>query len=160
MTDLDGRGAPPANPPAVPSSAQVARLRLVIARLYRQLAQASGADLDLTYAQLSALARTHEHGPLRIGELAAYEQVAAPSLTRTMAYLAANGLIRKEPDPTDGRSQLVSVTEKGAALIHRIRRQRSELLARRMARLTPEQNEALEAALPVLERLLTEEGRS
>src|SRR5690348_16949708 len=117
MTDLDGRGRPPAPPAAVPSSAQVARLRLVIARLYRQLAQASGTDLDLTYAQLSALARTHEHGPLRIGELAAYEQVAAPSLTRTVAPLAAAGLISKQPDPTDGRSQLVSVTRKGAALI-------------------------------------------
>ncbi|WP_225847196.1 MarR family winged helix-turn-helix transcriptional regulator [Streptomyces sp. HPF1205] len=156
MTDLDGRGRRPAPPAAAPSSAQVARLRLVIARLYRQLAQASGSDLDLTYAQLSALARTHEHGPMRIGELAAYEQVAAPSLTRTVAPLAAAGLISKQPDPTDGRSQLVSVTEKGAALIDRIRRQRSELLARRMARLTPEQAGALEAALPVLEQLLTE----
>jgi DNA-binding MarR family transcriptional regulator len=148
MTDTDGRGAP--------SSAAVARLRLVIARLYRQLAQASGGDLTLTYAQLSALARTQEHGPLRIGELAAHEQVAAPSLTRTVAPLLRAGLVAKQPDPSDGRSWLVSITPEGAEVLGRIRRTRSELLARRMARLDAGQLDALLAALPALEQLLTD----
>lgn len=138
------------------SAAAVTRLRLVIARLYRQLAQASADDLNLTYAQLSALARTQEHGPLRIGELAAQEQVAAPSLTRTMAPLAAAGLVARQPDPSDGRSWLVSVTPEGAALLGRIRRKRSELLTRRIARLDSVQLDTLLAALPVLEQLLTE----
>jgi DNA-binding MarR family transcriptional regulator len=148
MTDTHGRGAP--------SSAAVARLRLVIARLHRQLAQASSDDLNLTYAQLSALARIQEHGPLRLGELAAYEQVAAPSLTRTVAPLSAAGLIAKQPDPSDGRSWLVSVTPEGGEVLGRIRRERSELLARRMARLDAGQLDALLAALPALEQLLTE----
>lgn len=148
MTDTSRRGAPPA--------AAVDRLRLVIARLYRQLAQASGNDLNLTYAQLSALARTQQHGPLRIGELAAYEQVAAPSLTRTVAPLAAAGLIAKQPDPTDGRSSLVTITPEGDDVLDRIRRTRSGLLARRMARLDPDRLDALLAALPALEQLLTE----
>lgn len=148
MTDTDGRGAP--------SQAAVTRLRLVIARLYRQLAQASGDDLNLTYAQLSALARTQEHGPLRIGELAAHEQVAAPSLTRTMAPLVAEGLVSRQPDPSDRRSWLVTITPAGADLLGRIRRQRSELLARRIARLEPGRLDTLLAALPVLEQLLTE----
>ncbi|MFC4031936.1 MarR family winged helix-turn-helix transcriptional regulator [Streptomyces polygonati] len=153
-----GHGAPSAPPPpaAMPSSPDVARLRLLIARLYRQMAQASGDDLNLTFAQLSALARIEEHGPLRLGELAAHEQVAAPSLTRTVGPLAAAGLIRKEPDPSDGRSWLVSIAPAGADVLIRIRRERSELLARRMSRLTPEQSRTLRAALPVLERLLTE----
>jgi DNA-binding MarR family transcriptional regulator len=134
----------------------VARLRLVVARLHRQLAQASGNGLDLTYAQLSALARTQEFGPLRIGELAAYEQVAAPSLTRTVGPLVAAGLLHKSPDPSDGRSWLVSIAPAGTDLLVRIRRERSELLARRMSRLTAEQSRTLRAALPVLEQLLTE----
>jgi DNA-binding MarR family transcriptional regulator len=151
MTDTDGRGATSAA-----ASAAVPRLRLVIARLYRQLAQASGDDLNLTYAQLSALARTQEHGPLRIGELAAHEQVAAPSLTRTVAPLAAAGLVSKEPDPSDRRSWLVTITPEGAELLGRIRRERSELLARRIGRLDAGQVDTLLAALPVLEQLLTE----
>jgi DNA-binding MarR family transcriptional regulator len=131
----------------------VARLRLVIARLYRQLAQASEGH-GLTFAQLSALARTEERGPLRIGELAGYEQVAAPSLTRTVGPLVAAGLLRKEPDPSDGRSWLVSITTAGNELLGRLRRERSALLARRMSQLTPEQHDALRAALPALEQLL------
>lgn len=157
MTDTDG--APPArdqSPPYLPDQAAVARLRLVVARLYRQMAQASGEARDLTMAQLSALARTEEYGPLRMGELAAHERVAVPSLTRTARPLAAAGLIRKEPDPSDGRSMLVEITPEGRELLGRIRRERSELLARRMSRLTDGQSQALLAALPVLELLLTE----
>ena len=154
MTPSDGRGAPPEQP-APPSSSAVARLRLIVARLYRQMAQASD-DLNLTYAQLSALARVQEYGPLRLGELAAREQVAAPTLTRTLRPLAAAGLLSKESDPLDGRSLLVRITDDGTDLLGRIRRERSELLARRMARLTEEQNRTLMAALPVLELLLTE----
>jgi DNA-binding MarR family transcriptional regulator len=151
MTDTDG-----ALPHTPPDQAAVARLRLVVARLYRQMAQASGEARDLTFAQLSALARIEEYGPLRIGELAAHERVAAPSLTRTVHPLAAAGLIRKEPDPSDGRSLLVTITDAGRALLGQVRRERSELLSRRMSRLTEEQSAALLAALPVLEMLLTE----
>jgi DNA-binding MarR family transcriptional regulator len=145
MTDSDGDGG--ASPAAV---------ALIVARLYRQLAQASADDLNLTYAQLSALARIEQIGPIRLGELAAREQVAAPTLTRTVRPLAEAGLIGKEPDPSDGRSWLVSIHGEGRALLSRIRRERSELLARRMGRLTVEQRETLSAALPVLELLLTE----
>ena len=148
MTDPDGRGGA--------SAAAVARLRLIVARLYRQMAQASADDLNLTYAQLSALARAEDYGPIRLGELAALEQVAAPTLTRTVRPLAEAGLMGKEPDPSDGRSWLVRITDEGSAVLGRIRRERSELLARRMARLTAPQRDALLAALPVLELLLTD----
>ncbi|WP_433888064.1 MarR family winged helix-turn-helix transcriptional regulator [Streptomyces sp. CA-111067] len=155
MTDDHGRRAPSASggPSAAPDPADVARLRLVLARLYRQMAQASGGDRELTFSQISALARTDQYGPLRIGELAAHEQVAAPSLTRTVQPLAAAGLIRKEPDPSDGRSSLVSITPAGRELLGEVRRERSELLSRRLSRLTPEQLDTLLAALPVLELL-------
>ena len=158
MTDDHGRRAPSPDPrpTATPDPAAVARLRLVLARLYRQMAQASSEDRELTFSQLSALARTGEYGPLRIGELAAHEQVAAPSLTRTVHPLAAAGLIRKEPDPSDGRSWLVSITPAGRELLGKVRRERSELLSRRLSRLTPEQLDTLLAALPVLELLQTE----
>ncbi|MEV6673929.1 MarR family transcriptional regulator [Streptomyces sp. NPDC051162] len=134
-------------------AAEVTRLRLVIARLYRQMAQASGSQ-DLTFSQLSALARTEEHGPLRLGALAAREAVAAPSMTRTLAALTRRGLVAKEPDPKDRRSHLVAVTPEGRALLATLRRERSEMLAERIARLTDEQRETLRSAVGVLELLL------
>ncbi|MCX4744435.1 MarR family transcriptional regulator [Kitasatospora sp. NBC_01287] len=135
--------------------ATVARLRLVVARLYRQLAQASSGQ-DLTFAQLSALARIEEHGPVRLGELAALERVAAPSMTRTVTPLVTAGLAARLPDPRDGRSFLVEPTPTGRALLARIRRQRSELLTRRIGALGAADREALGAAVPVLERLLAD----
>ncbi|MFD0397459.1 MarR family winged helix-turn-helix transcriptional regulator [Kitasatospora sp. NPDC127121] len=135
------------------SAEAVVRLRLAIGRLNRQMARASGGQ-DLTVAQLSALARVEVHGPLRLGELAAREGVAVPSVLRTIAPLTADGLIAKTPDPLDGRSQLLELTPAGLAAITRIRRERSALLARRSARLTPQQCRQLESAVPLLELLL------
>lgn len=137
--------------------ATIARLRLVIARLYRQMAQAS-AGSDLTYSQLSALARIEEHGTVRLGELAAHEGVAAPSLTRTITPLTASGLVDRQPDPTDGRSSLLTLTADGRSLLTRLRRERSELLSGRIGQLTAEEQRTLEAAVPLLEKLLKPAG--
>ncbi|MFC8720545.1 MarR family winged helix-turn-helix transcriptional regulator [Kitasatospora sp. NPDC057198] len=134
--------------------AQVARLRLVIARLNRHLMRASDRQ-EFTFAQQSALARIEEHGPVRLGELAALERVAAPSLTRTVASLVEAGMVNRVPDPNDGRSALVELSPEGVALLAHIRRRRSELLARRAAELTEAERQALMAALPVLERLVS-----
>jgi DNA-binding MarR family transcriptional regulator len=136
-------------------SEEVGRLRLVIARLHRQMAQASGSQ-DLTFAQLSALARIEQCGPIRLGELAAREGVSAPSMTRTITPLSAAGLIGKEPDPGDGRSFLVATTATGRRTLTRIRKERSALLVQRMDRLSAEQREVLSAAIPILELLVDE----
>ncbi|MFD9066970.1 MarR family winged helix-turn-helix transcriptional regulator [Kitasatospora purpeofusca] len=134
-------------------AAAVARLRLVIARLHRRLAQSS-AGQEFTFAQQSAIARIEQHGPLRLGELAALEGVSAPSMTRTVGPLVTAGVVERLPDPTDGRSFLVAIAPAGADLLAGIRRQRSEHLARRAEALAPDEQALLRAALPVLEHLL------
>ncbi|MGV9271045.1 MarR family winged helix-turn-helix transcriptional regulator [Kitasatospora sp. NPDC003701] len=144
----------PTEAPALPAG-DLARLRLAVARLHRQMVQAS-TRLDLTFAQLSALARIEEHAPVRLVDLAAREGVAPPSMNRTLGPLHADGLIAKETDPRDRRSALITLTEHGRDTITQIRAQRSQLLARRLARLSPDQTDTLLAALPVLE-LLAEE---
>ncbi|MFJ4675744.1 MULTISPECIES: MarR family winged helix-turn-helix transcriptional regulator [unclassified Kitasatospora] len=134
--------------------AEVVRLRLVISRLHRQLVQASDRQ-EFTFAQQSALARIEQHGPIRLGELAALEGVAAPSMTRTVAPLVESRLVSRVPDPNDGRSVLVELSPEGTELLARIRRQRSEVLARRTAELTDGERRTLMAALPVLEHLVS-----
>jgi DNA-binding MarR family transcriptional regulator len=133
--------------------AVVARLRLTIGRLYRQMVQAADRH-DLTMAQLSAMVKLEEHGPLRLGELASREGVAGPSIIRTISPLTDGGLVRREPDPNDGRSSFVTLTPAGSALLDGIRRDRSDFLARRAERLTDEQRTVLVDAVPVLELLL------
>ncbi|QKW24668.1 MarR family transcriptional regulator [Kitasatospora sp. NA04385] len=110
---------------------------------------------EFTFAQQSALARIEQHGPVRLGELAALERVTAPSMTRTVASLVESGMVNRVPDPSDGRSVLVELSPEGVALLAHIRRRRSELLARRTAELTEPERRTLMAALPVLERLVS-----
>ncbi|GAA2102866.1 MarR family transcriptional regulator [Kitasatospora saccharophila] len=133
--------------------AEVARLRLVIARLNRHLMRASDRQ-EFTFTQQSALARIEQHGPIRLGELAGLERVSAPSITRTVASLVETGMVNRVPDPSDGRSVLVELSPDGVELLAHIRRRRSELLARRAAELTEAERRTLMAALPVLERLV------
>ncbi|PJN23002.1 MarR family winged helix-turn-helix transcriptional regulator [Kitasatospora sp. CB02891] len=151
MNDSSGHGSSAVGGGLDPAA--VVRLRLVVARLHRQLAQASDRQ-DFTFAQLSALARIEAHGPIRLGELAARERVAAPSMTRTVTPLVASGLVTRLPDPEDGRSALVELSAEGVELLAEIRQRRSEVLARRTAELDVRERAVLLEALPVLERLV------
>jgi DNA-binding MarR family transcriptional regulator len=140
------------NEPAVqPEPQDITRLRVAVGRLNRRLLQrASGR---LTFAQLSALVTIEKLGPIRSGELAARERVAAPSMTRTVAGLIEAGLADKVPDPLDGRSSLIVVTESARGLLAQVRTERAAELTERMQRLTPQQYAVLSAAIPVLELL-------
>jgi DNA-binding MarR family transcriptional regulator len=138
-------------PPQNPDSGDIARLRVAVGRLHRRLAQRTLGEL--AFAQVSALVTVEKHGPIRLGELASREKVAAPSMTRTVGGLLTAGLVDKIPDPEDGRSFHIVITAPGRTLLEQVRSQRSALLAERAARLTRVEYEALVTALPVLERL-------
>jgi DNA-binding MarR family transcriptional regulator len=138
-----------------PSGQDIAKLRVAVGRLHRRLAQR--ATNELTFAQVSALVTVERRGPIRLGELAAREKVAAPSMTRTAASLLVLGLIDKVPDPEDGRSFHIVLAEAGRELLDHVRTERSALLAERVSRLSAEQYATLLAALPVLEQLAEED---
>jgi DNA-binding MarR family transcriptional regulator len=130
------------------------RLRLAVGRLHRRVRLATN---DVPPLQLSALATLDRSGVLRSGELAQREAVTAPTMTRVLASLAERGLVLRTPDPSDARSVLVRLSEEGAQTLHRIRSQRTALLGARLARLQPQQLDALRAALPALEALVEDE---
>jgi len=65
-------------------------------------------------------------------------------------------LVQKIPDPEDGRSCHIVVTEAARTLLEKVRTERSAMLAERVSRLTPQQYETLVTALPVLEQLAEE----
>jgi len=138
-----------------PDPQDITRLRVAVGRLHRRLAQrASG---ELTFAQISALVTVEKHGPIRQGELAAREKVAAPSMTRTVGGLIEAGLVEKIPDPDDGRSCHIVVTPAAHALLDKVRSERAAMLTERTARLSAEQYATLVAALPVIEQLAEED---
>ena len=121
-------------------------------RLARRLRRT--ADGGLTATQLSALATIESRGPLRLGDLAAAEGIAPPTVSRLVDHLEGAGLVRRQTDARDGRSFLVALTPAGMALLAELRSTGTRLLDRAMASLGEDDQATLVAAVPVLERLL------
>jgi DNA-binding MarR family transcriptional regulator len=150
---------PPASSrPAISSAGLASALRLAVARLARRVRQeGTSAGDDLTASRLAALTTIEALGPITLGELAAIEQVQPPSMTRIVARLEEGGLVERQVDANDRRIVRVRVTPIGKRLLAQTRTKRDEFLAQRVARLTEDERELLERAIPLLEKLQDDE---
>ena len=128
-------------------------LRISVMRLARRLRSERDASYDLSLNQLSVLGVLERHGALTVGELASYERVQPPSMTRTVGCLVERGLASRDPHPSDRRQVVVVLTEAGRRLVLEDRRRRDAWLSQRLRELAPDEREALRRAAPILERL-------
>ena len=133
-------------------------MRISISRLARRLRVeqrmgVGGPDPALSDIQLAALSALERHQAMTPGELAEYEKVQPPSMTRVIAVLEERGLVRRSAHPTDRRQVVLTVTDEGRALVDRVRRRKEAWLSQRMQELSPEEIEILRAATPILEKL-------
>jgi DNA-binding MarR family transcriptional regulator len=128
-------------------------LRALLGRLARRLRQTSAVG-EITLSQASVLSLLEREGPATPGTLAAKERISPQSMGAILVSLEGIGLVSRTPDPTDGRSLVISLTEAGLQTVQGARRQREERLARALAEhFTVEEQQTLIAALPLLERL-------
>ena len=117
--------------------------------LFRLLSPPDG--LSLTAA--ATLATLERSGPRRLTALAVQEGVTQPAMTQLIARLQDSGLVRREADPADGRVVQVRLTDQGREMLARRRAVRAERLAGILARISPEDQAALAAALPAIDAL-------
>jgi DNA-binding MarR family transcriptional regulator len=110
---------------------------LLAALAFYQLARGlRNADLlrDLTWERLSTLSVVARKEPVSITELSNAEAVTAPTISRAVAALQDQALVRCVANRNDGRSVLVSSTAKGRAILQkgmvRTLQQIAELLSR------------------------------
>ena len=94
--------------------------------------------MGLTPARLSVLSVLVFGGAKTLGELAAAEQVTAPTMTRLVAGLEREHLLRRESDATDRRIVRVAATPRAARLMQRGRQARVRDLAETLATLPSE----------------------
>jgi DNA-binding MarR family transcriptional regulator len=134
---------------------ETTRLYLAVGRLSRILRRSGSPGLG--QGSISALATLAYKGPMRLGDLAAREGVAPPTLSRIIAALVESGYVMREADPQDGRASLVRATTAGEQIIAGVRSERLHELHNRLERLTDEQRTALAAAVPALEALVAED---
>ncbi|HVU60772.1 MAG TPA: MarR family transcriptional regulator [Mycobacteriales bacterium] len=140
---------------AVAHAETAARLRVVVARLARQLRQHSPGGL--TPSQWSALATVETHGPLRIGDLAEREGVTAPTATRVVASLEDAGLLSRSSDPSDRRTSYIALTDAAREKLESVRGAQATALVQRLSDMSPADVQRLLDLLPILESLLREE---
>jgi DNA-binding MarR family transcriptional regulator len=132
------------------------QLRLAVLRLSRRLRQQSAGEV--TASQLSALSVLAKNGELSLGELAAMERIAPPSMTRIAAHLEEQGLLERRVDPADRRVARVAVSPAGESLLAENRTRRDAFLTARLQVLTPEERIILAKAIPLLERLASDDN--
>jgi len=104
-------------------------------------------------AQLSALSVLVFGGPRSLGELADAEQVRPPTMSRIVASLEREGLIKRHATE-DGRRMRLEATAKGTKILWEGRKRRVESLANALATLSDEDREKLSALIPYLESII------
>ncbi|MBO0852513.1 MAG: MarR family transcriptional regulator [Nocardia sp.] len=132
--------------------ATVTTLRGAIMRLGRRLRH-QRVDCSLSSTEMSVLATLVRGGPATPSELARNEHMRPPSMTRILTMLTDKQLVRREPDPRDGRQMVVTATDTATEILTESRRQRDAFLAELAGELTEQEWAAIRAAAPALERL-------
>ncbi len=130
-------------------------LRLSVMRLRRRLSNERHPDNPLSMGAMAVLGCLFRNGDLTVGELASWERVQPPSMTRTVNSLEEGGYVTRRAHETDGRQVVVALSEQGRTTLLADRARRDAWLARRLRELTAEERDVLRRAAPLLERLAT-----
>lgn len=143
--------------PEAPSDAgEIAeRLHAGAIRLLRRLRRFD-SEAQISAPKLSALSVLVFGGPVTLNDLAAAEQVRAPTMSRLVSELEEDGLVKKVASETDKRSVKITATAKGQALMERGRARRLQHLAAKLAALSPAERKALALAGPLMIQLSTD----
>jgi len=137
--------------------AEAAELYLTLGRVSRLLRRCASPG-ELSPGAMSALATVVGDGPLRHGELATTEQVAAPTMSRIVAILEQAGYVVREPDPDDGRATRIAPTPAGVQLVTGVTSLRTRHLAAALGQLDPGQRDAVITGLAAVARGLAADG--
>jgi len=88
---------------------------------HRALAIAALAPLGIHPGHKLLLLELESEGPRTQAQLAAASGYEPPTITMSVRQLESAGLVLRRPSPTDGRATIVELTDKGRALLPRLR---------------------------------------
>ncbi|MFI5730101.1 MarR family winged helix-turn-helix transcriptional regulator [Kribbella sp. NPDC051587] len=109
----------------------------------------------LPHAAMRLLGRLDELGPTRISDLAKADRTSQPTMSTLVQRLEEQGWVRREPDPSDSRASLISLTKTGLTELQRARQEAGAALAARLRHLPAADLETLGAAAAVMHKILT-----
>lgn len=111
-----------------------AQLDIGLLALFTGLAANERATEALHAAGFDSLRFSHgflfQHlidGPRSMTELARLQEISVQAVSKTVNELIAEGYLEATPDPSDGRSRLISLADRGWAAVKRARTARARL---------------------------------
>jgi DNA-binding MarR family transcriptional regulator len=105
-------------------------------------------------ARLSALSVLVFVGPKTVSELAAMERVRVPTMSRLVAAMEEEGLVRRVPHGTDARAVVLHATARGKRVLERARELRLSFLESLLAGASPQELATVREAADIVDRLV------
>lgn len=84
-------------------------------RAFSRLGERRVKALGFNIGQLPVLYMLRNGAQMSQKDLAKFAKIEQPSMAQMLARMERDGLIRRTPDPADGRSSLISLTEEAVS---------------------------------------------
>jgi DNA-binding MarR family transcriptional regulator len=143
---------------AIDTLAIADRLRPVLLRVGRELRR-EAREVGISPEQVSLLVGIKYTPGIGVRELSARERVSPPAMSNHVDRLERDGLVSRTPSASDRRRVGLALTDEGQRVLRRVRSRRTAWLATRLGGLSPEELDAVEAAVEPLWHLLHEDER-
>jgi DNA-binding MarR family transcriptional regulator len=132
------------------------RLRPALLRLNRELRREIHS-LGVTGGQVSLLIKIQKEPGIGVRELARWERMSTPGMSKYVARLEGTGLVRRT-ELEDKRRVGLELTPEGARALASVKRRRTAWLAERLRELSPAELDAVDAAVEPLLKLIEAGG--
>jgi DNA-binding MarR family transcriptional regulator len=128
------------------------RIHSAAIHLLRRVREVDAEAMGISPARASALSVLVFGGARSLTELAAAERVTSATMSKLVAAMEADGLVRRYPDVNDARSIRIEATAKGRRILERGRKRRLDLLERLLGDASEADLAAVQRAASVVER--------
>jgi DNA-binding MarR family transcriptional regulator len=133
-------------------------------RAFSRLGERRVRALGFNIGQLPVLYLLRNGAQMSQKDLAKFAKIEQPSMAQMLARMERDGLIRRTPDPADGRSSLVSLTEAAVAKLPAARQALEEGRDRVLSGFSADEVQTLVQLMrrlnQNLDRMVAEEDRS
>ena len=128
-----------------------------VARMYTRAQRVVADCCRTTSTQCHLLTELGRAGPLPLSELGTRVSLEKSWVSRAVEAMAARGLVTKEPNPSDARSWLVTLTADGERTVSELNKTLDDHAEALLASLSPRQRDAVETSLLTLLKALRED---
>ena len=142
----------PSRRSTTPSETQAAELMQAMGVLLRRVRGEAGS-VGLGWSLAAVLGRLDRTGAMTTAELARAEMVKPQSMGSFLAELEQEGLVRRQPHPTDGRQILFSLTEAGVEARRQRHAAKLAWLSAAIERFDADERRTLADAIALIKRL-------